>query len=93
MTIIIVSEYSGIAPGAKIAVLDLGISYSLCIPALFSDLIAGPYLIGTRVFSYSWDSLFPNNSPDYQGRYIDKYLYNHPVSIHMIAIMGDNTSS
>ena len=75
--------YSGIAPGAKIAVLDLGIATSLCIPALFSDLLTGPYAAGARVFSYSWDSLFPNNSPDYQGRYIDKYLYHHPVRISL----------
>ena len=72
-------EFSGVAPGAKLTVLDLGTASQICVPKA-SQLFNGPYSAGARVFSNSWDSFYTNNLGYYDSYDIDYYLYRHQVT-------------
>ena len=70
-----IAQYSGVAPGGKLAMFDLGSATDLCIPK-FTDLIEGAQLAGARVFSYSWQS---SGVSSYQTADIDLYLFLNQV--------------
>jgi len=70
-----ISEYSGVAPGAKMAMFDLGTDTNLCIPDI-TGLLSGAQQAGAKVFSYSWDSSAVSN---YQTADIDLYLFMNQV--------------
>ena len=71
--------YSGVAPDAKIAFMDLSKSAdeALSLPDTTTLYTTG-YLAGARIHTNSWGSTFSNKGY-YYGRAVDTYLYLHPV--------------
>ena len=83
----IAGEYSGVAPGARLCVLDLGVGDQVCVPTA-KQMVSGPHAAGARVFSNSFVDYFPNNAGFYSSQDIDSYLYKHQVGIpHMVVII------
>ena len=78
LNIVTVGEYSGVAPDAKLCVEDLTTGSNICNPSA-KQMVQGPYSAGSRVFSNSWNSFYPNNVGYYDSYDIDNYLYKHQV--------------
>lgn len=76
--IIVEGKFSGVAPGAKLAFMDLaGSSSGLSVPPV-NTLYGVPYSAGARIFTNSWGSVAQGFS-SYSGYDTDKYLYDHHV--------------
>jgi subtilisin family serine protease len=70
-----IAEYSGVAPGAQLAMFDLGTASNLCIPGI-KEMLWGAQQAGAKVFSNSWGSGPVSN---YQTADIDLYLFLNQV--------------
>ena len=73
-------KYDGVAPGAKIAFLDLGAPSSggslIGLPA--SSLYGPARKAGARINTNSWGGYF-TGTPYYNGHDVDNYLFNNQV--------------
>ena len=73
-------RYNGVAPNAKLAVMDLSSSGGIGVPNAASLIMPG-YNAGARVFTYSWGSFWPLGTVGtYQTADMDNFVYNHKVS-------------
>lgn len=93
-----VGMYDGVAPNAKLAFVDCGVSGGgLSIPNTAEELYGPSYLAGSRIHSNSWGSSF-SGSGYYANNDIDQYLYDHTDSVILFAagnsgMAGYNTIS
>ena len=73
--------YDGVAPGAKLAVMDMSTSGGgVGVPGTASGLITPGYTAGARVFTNSWGSFWPlGTHGTYQTSDMDGFLYQHKV--------------
>jgi subtilisin family serine protease len=78
-------KYSGVAPGAKIAFLDIasasGALYAPGVSKQYSALQEG----GAYVFSNSWGAKFPSSGGYYANAKVDEYLYTHMDTLILFA--------
>lgn len=93
-----VGMYDGVAPNAKLAFVDCGVSGGgLSIPSTAEALYGPSYLAGSRIHSNSWGSSF-SGSGYYANNDVDQYLYDHTDSVIFFAagnsgMIGYNTIS
>jgi len=85
------SDYNGMAPGAKLAFTDLGLSYGdqrgLIAPDTMSDYYRYAYNLGARLHSDSWGGL--STAYTRSAREVDEYHFYHPEFLAMIAAGND----
>lgn len=78
-------KYSGVAPLAKIAFLDIGSSSgSLAIPA-FSEQFSALKLANAKVCTNSWGGSFSKGGGYYAGGKADDYLYTNTDTLVLFA--------
>lgn len=84
-------EYNGMAPGAKLAFTDLGLSYGdqrgLIAPQTMEEYYEYAYGLGARVHSDSWGGL--STAYTRSAREVDEYHFYHPEFLALIAAGND----
>lgn len=70
-------QYNGIAPNAKLVVLDLALPGGGIAPCSANCLYYPGYYGGARIHTNSWGSSY-SGSGSYYGNDVDSYLFYHP---------------
>lgn len=85
------SDYNGMAPEAKLAFTDLGLSYGdqrgLIAPETMEEYYEYGYGLGARLHSDSWGGL--STAYTRSAREVDEYHFYHPEFLGMIAAGND----
>jgi hypothetical protein len=76
----ITGRYSGVAPNAKVAFVDLGTPGSgIFVPSTAAALFNAARSAGARIYTNSWGALYSTGS-FYSASDLDNYLYVNPTA-------------